>query len=157
MDELTNWHRAVLAPIENLPYIVAHELIHYQQRSPQKTLLDKALQEGGADFIAELIAGKHINEKQHLYGNKHEARLWDEFKKEMNGADYSRWLYDGDKAKDRPSDMAYYVGYKIVESFYARSKNKSKAVSMILNFKDSTDFLRVSEYDSKFNRKPNSK
>ena len=48
VEELGGWHKAVLKPIEDIPYIVAHELIHYQQKYPKddSTLLGKAIQEG---------------------------------------------------------------------------------------------------------------
>ena len=45
---------------ENIPFIVAHELIHAQQRIPYKykILLEQCIIEGSADFIGELISGK---------------------------------------------------------------------------------------------------
>ena len=32
-DELSEWLQQVLAPVEDIPHIVAHELIHFQQKS----------------------------------------------------------------------------------------------------------------------------
>src|SRR5437588_7060816 len=45
VEELGGWHKAVLKPIEDIPYIVAHELIHYQQKYPKddSPLLGKAI------------------------------------------------------------------------------------------------------------------
>lgn len=150
LDELTNWHRKVLAPIDNLPHIVAHESIHYQQRVPQNTLLEKALQEGSADLMAELISGKHINAVQQKYGDANEKAVWTEFVKEMDGKDLSNWLYNGDRAKNMPADMAYYVGYRITKSYYDRAKDKKKAIREILNFKDARKLLKESGYGEKF-------
>src|SRR5580704_4404930 len=70
VDELTDWERAVTGQIANLPHIVAHELIHIQQPadSGKTTLLRQALNEGGADFIGEMISGGVINRVQRSYG-----------------------------------------------------------------------------------------
>ena len=72
--------------MDRLPYVVAHELIHYQQKYPRNqnsTLLTRAVGEGSADFIAELISGSHINPHLHEYGNPIEKELWLEFQKEI--------------------------------------------------------------------------
>lgn len=153
LEELTDWHRAVLGATDRIPYIVAHELIHYEQKFPEskdQTLLRASLQEGGADFVAELIAGDTINPHLHKYGNPIERELWLEFKKEMNGTDMSNWLYQGDKAKTRPADLGYYMGYKIIESYYKNAKDKKQAVKDILEIKDFAKFLADSKYEEKF-------
>src|SRR5690606_27759178 len=48
---------------EGIPQIIAHELAHYQQKSilpGQRTLLAQSIMEGSADFVAELVTGRHI-------------------------------------------------------------------------------------------------
>lgn len=152
LEELNDWLKSVLSPIENLPHIIAHESIHYQQRFPQNTLLEKSIQEGGADFIGELISGRHINQKQHVFGNKNEEKLWIEFKEAMNGKDFSKWMYDGNNAKNRPSDMGYYMGYKICEAYYNNAKDKKQAIRDMLLLKDANEFLKKSKYAQKFQK-----
>lgn len=153
MAELGDWHRAVISSVDRLPYIVAHELIHYQQSSPaDRTLLTAAIREGSADFIGELISGGQINPHLQEYGNAHERELWLEFEKEMLGTDRSNWLYQGDAAKDRPADLGYYIGYKIAESFYKNAPDKKQAVHDILNVGDPKAFLEASRYQEKFRR-----
>jgi hypothetical protein len=148
VDELTDWERAVTGQIANLPNIVAHELIHIQQPdgAAQSTLLEKALNEGGADFMGEMISGGIINRSQRTYGDAHEQALWAEFRKDMLGADLSGWLFQGDRAKDRPADLGYYIGYKICEAFYRRATDKREAVRRILRITDPEGFLRESGY-----------
>ena len=73
MSEMGSWHKAVLGLAEELPGIVAHELIHYQQRRGVRTLLSKSIREGSADFIGEMISGQTINKHLRDYGNTHEA------------------------------------------------------------------------------------
>lgn len=148
VDELNAWERAVTGRIDTLPNIVAHELIHIQQSSDstQKTLLLQSLAEGGADFVGELISGGIINKVQRTYGDEHEQSLWDEFQKSMSGADISGWLFQGDRSKDRPADLGYYIGYRICEAYYRRSPNKQEAIAHILHITDSKAFLEESGY-----------
>jgi hypothetical protein len=147
-DELSAWEKAVTGRISNLPHIVAHELAHIQQLqdTSRKTLLRTALNEGGADFIAELISGAHINPVQRMYGDAHEAELWAEFQKEMHGTDNSNWLFQGDRATGRPADLGYYMGYRICKSFYDRAADKRAAVHRIFHITDPDQFLRESGY-----------
>ena len=154
LEEMGDWHKAVLKSIEEIPFVVAHELIHYQQKYPkrpdgQTMLLQQAINEGSADFIAELIAGHHGNEKLHDYGNPREKELWLEFRKEMRGTDASKWLYQGDKAKDRPADLGYYIGYKICESYFRNAPDKKQAINGILQITDFDEFLKASKYEQK--------
>ena len=152
MEEMDDWHKLVLKPVEEIPAIVAHELIHCQQKYPMGTqsLLTRSIKEGSADFIGEMIAGKIINEHLRAYGDPRERELWLEFKQQMDGKDWSRWLYQGDKSKDRPADLGYYVGYKICESYYRQSADKAAAIKDILRIRDFKQFLEASQYDGKF-------
>lgn len=154
-DELSDWLKQVLRPIEDVPYIVAHELIHYQQKyglQLKNSLLYQSVKEGSADFIAELISGGTINPHLHAYGNPKEKQLWEEFRQEMDGTNFNKWLYNGFNIKDRPADLGYYIGYKIVESYYNQMKDKKQAIKDILEIKDFALFLKDSGYESKFNK-----
>lgn len=140
-----------LKPIEKLPIIVAHESCHFNQNlGEHKTLLEKSIQEGTCDFIAELIAGEPLNPKQKIYGDANEAELWREFQAGMNGKDLSRWMYNGFKSKDRPGDLGYYIGYKISWSYYKNAKDKKQAIGDVLKIKDFPAFLQKSRYREKF-------
>ncbi|MEW6128877.1 MAG: DUF2268 domain-containing putative Zn-dependent protease [Acidobacteriota bacterium] len=150
-NELNDWLKAVLKPIATLPAIVAHELIHIQQDTPRAdTLLAQSINEGAADFLGELIAGQIINPHLHSYGNPREKELWEDFRKEMNGKVYSKWLYNGTAAKDRPADLGYYMGYKICESYYKNARNKRQSIKDILLIKDFEQFFKASGYAEKF-------
>lgn len=154
LDELSDWHKQVLKPIEFVPHIVAHELIHYQQTYPDTsaTLLSACIKEGVADFIAELISGRHINEHVHRYANPREEALWNEFKEKMQGSDYSGWLYGGDEASGRPADLGYWMGYKIAEAYYKQRHNGRQAVKDMLEIEDFRAFLEKSGYAEKFSK-----
>lgn len=152
LEELRDWHKQVIKPVDEIPHIVAHELIHYQQKYPkaERTLLSASIGEGSADFIAELISGNHINQHLHAYGNPKEGELWREFKQSMLANDTTLWLYNGGKVKDRPADLGYYIGYKIAESYYRQSPDKKQAIKDILEIKDFNQFLKSSRYEEKF-------
>lgn len=148
VDELSPWEAAVTGQITTLPNIVAHELIHYQQPPSQEkpTLLERSLREGAADFVGELISGGIINRVQRAYGDAHQQALWDDFQKDMSGYDLSNWLYQGEKSKDRPADLGYYVGYRICDAYYRRAANKAEALRRIINITDAPAFLKESVY-----------
>ena len=67
----------------------------------------------------------------------------------MNGTNTSNWLYEGDRAKGRPADMGYYMGYRICEAFYQKAVDKSEAVRRILALNDPEGLLRESGYAEK--------
>ena len=102
-NELSEWLQASLKSVDAIPYVVAHELIHYQQNSPTNTLLADAIHEGSADFIGELISGSFMNQVQFKYGMAHEAELWKQFSAEMHATDTSHWLYEGKTVNGRPA------------------------------------------------------
>ena len=148
VDGLTDWHRDVTRPVEDVPHIVAHELIHVQQRRPleRPSLLGQSLWEGAADFIGEMISGRTINEHVYDWAEPREAALWAEFQERMAGTDYSGWLYDGANITERPADLGYWMGYQIVEAYYDRAADKREAIRDILTIQDAEAFLAASGY-----------
>ena len=144
-DELNEWLRQVLAPVEDVPHIVVHELIHFQQKSQWKrSLLAQSIREGSADFLTELVSGRHINQKVHAFANPREAELWKEFQQKMHSHDTTGWLYTD--AKDRPHDLGYWMGYKITKAYYDRAADKQQAIREILEVRDFEAFLEKSGY-----------
>lgn len=156
LDELGPWHRAVVGEFDNLPVIVAHEWVHFQQQSDvdgQPTLLQAAIGEGVADFIAELGAGRHINTHVHAWAEPRAAGLWAEFRERMHGTDYSGWLYEGQAAAgDRPADLGYWMGYRIARAYYERAKDKPAAIGEMLRIEDFNAFLDASGVAAEFER-----
>lgn len=142
--------------IEILPNVVIHELIHFLQIDNDKdeTLLKHCIREGSADFIAELASGEKTKlangPNVYPYGNMHEEELWLEFEKNLNSTDLSPWLYSEAQDK-RPQNLGYWMGYKIVESYYNNRSDKKRAVYEIMNIKDYLLFFEKSQYANKFN------
>ncbi len=130
---LSDWHRAVLRPVEDLPGIVAHELVHYQQRPDGPTLLEQALREGIADFVGERVSGKNINAHAVAWSEPRQRELWAEFQQAMLGTDRSRWLYNGDSSTDRPADLGYVIGYRVAKAWFARHGETREAMRRMLD------------------------
>lgn len=131
-----------------LPVIVAHELVHFQQQPlvVPPSLLTQSFREGAADFVAELIAGEHINQRAHRYGMPHERELWTEFRTRMHGTSTSGWLY-GDPPGERPPDLGYFIGHRIAKAFYERAEDKGAALREIIRGENPVEILERSGYD----------
>lgn len=149
-DKLNNWLKGNIGNFDDIEQIVMHESIHTMQTLKQRNLLGAAILEGACDFIASIVTGHEQNSAHYIYGNRYEKGLWKEFKKEMNGDDYSRWLYSGNNSIGRPSDLGYFIGYKICEAYYENADDKKQAVKDIIEVKDFEAFLKKSGYDDKF-------
>ena len=142
-----------LKSIDRLPAIVAHESCHFNQNYPrQTTVLEKSIQEGSCDLIAELTAGAVINPSIKSYADRYEEKFWRDFAAQMHGKDLSLWMYNSFKIKDRPGDLGYYMGYKISREYYRNSRDKKQAIREILNIKDFTAFFEKSGYREKFRK-----
>ena len=140
-----------LENLNGLTGLVSHELIHYQQRIEGKdNLLKQSIMEGSADFIGELISGKHINMVPFNYGNENEEELCKEFAGVMKSEDYTDWLYGTSGKDDRPNDLGYWIGYKISEAYFKKQKDEQQAIHDILNIKDPLEFLKESGYLAKY-------
>lgn len=148
LSGLSPWHRGVLARPRDLPRIVAHELVHYQQGNGagQPTLLQQSVREGSADFIAERIAGGHVNALAHRHGLRHECALWREFEPRMAGTDYSGFLYDGERAGGRPADLGYFIGYRIVQAYVERHGLSEGTLRAVLGGVDAATLLGEGGY-----------
>lgn len=154
-DELGSWQKLVLTPTEDLPFIIAHEMIHFQQRyAGDRTLLRACIQEGSADFLGELCSGS-VGQFHQVsvfpWGNAHEREQWERFQKDMLRKDRENvWLYSGSGEGVRPDDLGYFMGYKICEAYYKNATDKKQAIADMLNITDFPAFLAKSKYAAKF-------
>lgn len=140
--------------IDDLVHLVAHELTHYQQAAynveryqRSNSLLARAIKEGVADYVAELLTGAHINPAAHAYGDRHEWTLWSLFRCEMDGTESGDWFFARPRNPAWPSDLGYYVGYRIAALRYARESSPGRALGAILQVDDYEAFLRDSGYE----------
>jgi hypothetical protein len=138
--------------LSRIKRLVAHECVHTQQPKQidpngiKCELLYRALREGAADFIAELVSG---NPKTNGYGDENEKQIWVQFKNELCNESSDSWLYNSSTVKDKPADLGYYVGYKIAQEYYNNASNKKQAIIDIIEMTDAIRFLELSKYDQK--------
>ena len=141
----------MLKNLDGLPGLVAHELIHFQQKIfGDNCLLKQSIIEGSADFLGELISGDFINPVPFAYGELHKDSLSREFVLRMSQEDINDWLYGTSGKDDRPNDLGYWMGYKITEAYFYKQKNKKLAVHYIINIEDPYKFLEESGYLDKY-------
>jgi hypothetical protein len=149
-SELSLLQRNRCAQVADMPSLLVHELVHNNQGPQDNTLLSYALNEGMADFVAELVTGTlGNNARLHPYGNAHERELWAAFKQEMNGTNSSNWIANGpQETPEKPCDLGYYVGYRIVQNYYNQAADKKAALAHILTLRDPKAFLAESGYEA---------
>jgi len=148
--------------MQELPHLVAHELIHFQQAVAQgidayraifgdrQSLLALAIREGSADFLGALISGGTVYAKVHEFGLPRERELWLQFKAEMHNREPGDWMFSRPSRANWPMDLGYFVGYRITESYYTRATDTRRAVREILAVTDYEAFLRQSAYAARF-------
>jgi hypothetical protein len=76
LQEISENLRPIISDINNIATVCIHEVIHYQQKyQDAKNILDGALIEGSADFIAKQITGQATAQSCFEYGYKHEKDI----------------------------------------------------------------------------------
>lgn len=129
-----------------IPGIVAHELIHFQQHHAAATLLGASFNEGTADFLGAMASGKPLDGAKERYGMLHEHELWQEFKQHLDDSALGTWMYAGPQG-DRPADLGYFIGHRIAEAYYNRAPNKPQAIREIIGARNVKELLAQSGYD----------
>lgn len=129
---------------DRLVHVVAHEYAHVQQSAAlteddHPTVLEASLMEGTGELIAELISGgvSYSNLTSSTKGREREIEL--AFAVDAQKTDLSAWLYNSSSGK--PGDLGYWVGYRIVKTYYQQASDKRKALRDILEMTDPPAFL----------------
>ena len=136
-------------------YYALHEVIHTRQHGfKARDLLAMCIMEGSCDFIAELAMAEPLQRPYLVLGNRFEERLWEAFKKEMNGSAHDRWLYNKGHVPRGEEDLGYFMGYAICKYYYYNSSDKKKAIRRILNLNYNSssriyEFFQQSGYENK--------
>jgi len=152
-ETLTPTELASVRKSEHLVPFVVHHLVHVQQlrlgglrSSEGRTLLERALFEGIAEFAAEQLTGRVVGTAAAEYGDTRESELWDEFQSHMDGTDVTGWL--GGVATDgqRPSDLGYFMGHRIARAFAAANGGWEAALPRLLRATDARSVLTDSRY-----------
>jgi hypothetical protein len=134
--------------------VIVHEIAHYSQRNTGgSSLLDAAIKEGGADFVAELATGHTSNEQLKRWTRGKEAGIEKRFRADMSSTDTRQWLYNGLGTAEQPGDLAYWVGYRIAKAYYTKARDKHAAIQRILTGGDAAGLLRDSGWNEQGNKR----
>lgn len=125
-------------------HVIAHEYAHVQQvralvDDEHPTVLEGSLIEGAAEFMAELISGGVSGPELRARARGHEEEIETAFVADEDKTDLSKWLYNG--TLDKQGDLGYWVGYRIVKSYYEHAPDKRQALREILQMNDPNAFL----------------
>jgi hypothetical protein len=128
-------------------HVIVHEYAHVQQvralvDNLHPTVLEGSLIEGAAEFMAELISGGISGPELREQAEGHEKEIETAFVADEDKTDLSKWLYNG--TLDKQGDLGYWVGYRIVKSFYENASDKRQAFREILQMNDPKAFLAKS-------------
>lgn len=137
-----------------VPFVAAHETVHFNQTyqiddDDKATLLQATVNEGTADFIASLVVEEpkfRQNADRWVYGCAHETELATRFANEEDSTKLSPWMYDHTPATGWPPDMAYWLGYRIAQTYYDHATDKTAALRALLQVTDFKTLLKASGY-----------
>lgn len=144
----------------------AHETVHTWQdaATPQALadpLLNQALREGVADYLAGLVTGGVPDAGRDAWARQREAWLWQEFERDRQAmlADagsverprsnprFRRWFANyGAPPAEWPVEAGYWVGMRIADAYVARAADKRAAIRELLALRDPQAILKASGY-----------
>jgi hypothetical protein len=132
---------------ERFVHVLAHEYTHVQQApaltdNEHPTVLELSLIEGAAEFTAEQISGEVAYSNFRGSTTGHEKEIETAFVSDEDKTDLSTWFQNS--TREKPGDMGYWVGYRIVKSYYQHAEDKRRAFREILEMTDAKAFLAKS-------------
>ncbi|HEY9131488.1 MAG TPA: DUF2268 domain-containing putative Zn-dependent protease [Dyella sp.] len=141
----TNWLNPNVE--DRFVYVISHEYVHVQQvrelvDDENPTVLEMSLIEGAAEFVDELISGDVSYSQLRAVTKGHEKEIETAFQADMQKRDLSHWLYNS--TSEKPGDLGYWVGYRIVKAYYLKATDKRQALRDIIGMKDPNAFLVAS-------------
>lgn len=127
--------------------VIAHEYVHVQQavafsESENATVLAASLEEGAAEFVTELTTGSISYSYMSGLTAGREREIETAFAADADKTDLSDWLYNS--TPEQPADLGYWVGYRIVKSYYQHAADKRQALRDILKMTNPKEFLAKS-------------
>ena len=127
--------------------VIAHEYAHVQQavafsETENVTVLAASLEEGAAEFVAELTTGSISYSYMSGLTAGREREIETAFAADADKTDLSDWLYNS--TPEKPADLGYWVGYRIVKSYYQHADDKRQALRDIFEMTNPKEFLAKS-------------
>lgn len=138
-----------------VPFSAVHETIHFNQTyqtNDESTLLQQAINEGTADFVASLAVQqpdvRQMTDRWQ-YGCPAEAAIYDRFVKEQDLVETSPWFFDHHPSNGWPPDMGYWLGYRIAQTYYRQASDKRASLTALLEVTDFKSLLKASDYPAR--------
>lgn len=144
---------------------MAHETVHTWQDGgdDKELLLQSALLEGMADYVAKLVTGASLSPQREQWASSREAWLWQQFEADRKtlagrGHDevmrtpelrkvYTRWFANfGAAPEGWPYEAGYWVGMRIAEAYVAQAADKRAALEVLIEARDPAAILLASGY-----------
>lgn len=151
-DELSPWLKSVVSKTGDITPLIIHEAVHtYQKNKYTKDLPSTIMKEGFAEFVTCNLLMLDNNPILYSYGDKNECSLWKSFISDLkNGiSDYSDWVYGGSIDENKPADLGYYIGLKIIEKYYLNSSDKTEALKYLSDCDNYGQIFKSSGYNGK--------
>ena len=128
-------------------HVIAHEYVHSQQSSKltddeHPTVLERSLLEGAAEFIGEMMSGDVAYGLFRASTKGHEKEIETKFAADVDKTGLSDWL--DNTTPEKVGDLGYWVGYRIVKSYYQHAADKRAAIHEIIQMSDPHAFLTKS-------------
>jgi uncharacterized protein YjaZ len=141
----TNWLNPDVE--ERFVHVIVHEYVHVQQNeklseAEHPTVLERSLMEGAAEFVTEQVSGQVAYSHFAALTRGHEKKIETAFAADLDKTDLSQWL--DNSTIEKPGDLGYWVGYRIVQRYYEHASDKSLALREIIELNDAKAFLAKS-------------
>lgn len=147
LAELRPELRGGVSPVAALSTAVIHEIIHSQQPQNARTNLELALREGAAEYLAFRLTGRLGSPEALAYGRRHEAAVRQQFAPAAGQPVAARWfLAAADPATGQPGALAYFIGFRICETYYATAPDKQVALQNLVSLADLPGLLACGQH-----------
>jgi hypothetical protein len=148
LGELSFGERLLTKSIDYLPTCIIHELVHPNQSLfSEGSILDEAIREGMADYIAEYFTGNYLKDFVTIWTNGNTKKLWDEFSHVMLQTEDSTIIPNSvlEVSENRSIFIDDYFGYQICKTY---AGNNNNGIRKLLNAKSSGKILTDSYWEN---------
>ena len=137
---------------------IIHELVHVQQETHGSRvarsfhgdkLVHSVLREGIPTFVAKLVYPSGNDGTYVEYGLQHEIELKVKLKTQLWQPDTKYWLYNSNSTSGQPTDLGYFMGARIANSYYEKYRRNPYVIRQIIEIEQIEKFIDKSGYFSR--------
>jgi hypothetical protein len=144
-----NYLRGLVSEPQMLVSQTMHEQAHIQQARSNplamftSTVLERAIYEGTADLVSELITGEHNNPTAMAYVSQHGEALWCQFYRSNEESYRTRWI-DANAFGRPPASIYGAFGLPIARAYFNTFEDPQKGLHALLELSDS--YIEIFEH-----------